>query len=75
MSAADLEDLILGLDQIELKVDAGVALQIIYFSALNKKKPCFLFVIKLYMHLGVVQLSVSHFLSQSDQHLREEGRG
>ena len=32
VSAADLEDLILGLDQIELKVDAGVALQIISFS-------------------------------------------
>ena len=29
VSAADLEDLILGLAQIELKVDAGVALQII----------------------------------------------
>ena len=32
VSAADLEGLILGLAQIELKVDAGVALQIISFS-------------------------------------------
>ena len=31
VSKADLEDLILGLDQIELKVDAGVALHIISF--------------------------------------------
>ena len=31
LSKADLEDLILGLDQIELKVDAGVALQIFLF--------------------------------------------